>query len=150
MWPRYWQKGRVKRRQSNLHVYPRLKCQSINLPRSHHWPTFSPVKQKKVPRIVRRTFTSVFSWTQGSSSFISVLTSKWYVVYWGVKVDQFLFRACAAKNIDISIYVRPQSCRTLKKPHEPRHVLRSILNRYFCLFLAVFFNDSDKISETIS
>ena len=24
-WPRYWQKGRVKRRQNSLHVYPRLK-----------------------------------------------------------------------------------------------------------------------------
>ena len=23
--PRYWQKGRVKRRQNSLHVYPRLK-----------------------------------------------------------------------------------------------------------------------------
>ena len=24
-WPRYWQKGRVKRRENSLHVYPRLK-----------------------------------------------------------------------------------------------------------------------------
>ena len=24
-WARYWQKGRVKRRQNSLHIYPRLK-----------------------------------------------------------------------------------------------------------------------------
>ena len=24
-WPRYWQKGRAKRRQNSLHVYPRIK-----------------------------------------------------------------------------------------------------------------------------
>ena len=24
-WPRYWQKGRVKRRQNSFHVYPRIK-----------------------------------------------------------------------------------------------------------------------------
>ena len=29
-WPRYWQKGRVKRRQNSLHVYPRLKKGAFN------------------------------------------------------------------------------------------------------------------------
>ena len=29
-WPRYWQKGRVKRRQNSLHVYP---CLKFNSPR---------------------------------------------------------------------------------------------------------------------
>ena len=42
-WPRYWQKGRVKGRQNNLHVYPRLKLCVKS-------------KQKKVIKISRNTF----------------------------------------------------------------------------------------------
>ena len=36
-WPRYWQKGRVKRRENSLHIYPRLKV--ADPPSCRHWKT---------------------------------------------------------------------------------------------------------------
>ena len=38
-WARFWQKGRVKRRQNNLHVYPRLKSGDVNLALLFSWGT---------------------------------------------------------------------------------------------------------------
>ena len=60
-WPIYWQKGRVKRRQNSLHVYPRLNLVTGNAYCCHKWRGHLKISPHGNFQVY--IFKSEFSWT---------------------------------------------------------------------------------------